>query len=219
MHRKKAKKVVQDDIREKELITLFALTPVIGRMGIDAELNINNEIFQFEVKSTTGNRVSTARDIDLNLIERWLPQHWIIGFYNQQQKLEYCVHATPEHMRPWIISKEKILQQRRKLFDSLLQKVDVNLLNEILGEKESYNDRDVKIILSTTRYPKELLRKNEVYTKEDMVKILKFYYEKMCNRGTTMNNPHINNSYFNNLTHITSNHASYLKHKLLEKKN
>ena len=211
------KKLVQDDNREKELIKLFELTPITGRMGIDAKLTIDNQIFQFEIKSTTQNTISTARDIDLSLITRWLPQHWIIGFYNPQQELEYCVHATPEHMEPWIKSVEKTLLQKLNLVNSLLNRIDDKLLFEIIGEKEYYNKNDIKEILCNVRCPKELLREDEKYSKNDIMKILKFHYEKMCNRGTTMNNPHIHSSYFDNLTKITYNHASYLKHLLKQK--
>lgn len=214
MSKKPTKKLVQDDKREKELIALFDLTSVTGRGGIDAELEIDNEVIQFEVKSTTRQLVSTARDIDLSLINRWLPQHWIIGFYNQQQELEYCVHATPEYMQPWIKSLEETLLRNLKLFDALLNRVDNSLVCEIVGEKESYSKEDVKNLLSGVRCPKELLQNNNIYSIEEMKQILKFRYEKMCTRGSTMNNPHINKSYFDNLTRITYNHATYLRTQL-----
>lgn len=218
MIKKQTKKLVQDDNREKELIKLFELTPVAGRTGVDAELTLNNQIFQFEIKSTTRNKISTARDIDLNLITRWLPQHWIIGFYNQQQELKYCVHATPEHMEPWIRTTEKVLLQKLKLFNSLLNRIDNKLLFEIIKEKEYYDKSDIKKILWNVRCPQELLQNSGKYSKNDMMKILRFNYEKMCNRGITMNNPHIYKSYFDNLTKITHNHASYLRHLLKQQK-
>ena len=53
----------QDDAREQELIALFDLMPGgEGRSGVDAFVILGEEIYEFELKSTTGGGVTTVRD-------------------------------------------------------------------------------------------------------------------------------------------------------------
>ncbi len=67
---------VQDDGREQRLISILGLNSEPGRIGIDASL----PGYQFELKSTTSKYyVSTARDVTINMIEKWRSLNWIVG--------------------------------------------------------------------------------------------------------------------------------------------
>jgi hypothetical protein len=67
---------IQDDARERMLISILGLTPAVGRAGIDATLGHH----KFELKSFTTNAgVTTARDVTLDMIDKWRNLHWIVG--------------------------------------------------------------------------------------------------------------------------------------------
>ena len=72
---------VQDDERERELVRVFNLAwdPAHQRAGVDAILDI-------EVKSTTGDTVSTARDVEVEHIQRWRRMLFVIGFYTKEAR-------------------------------------------------------------------------------------------------------------------------------------
>jgi len=67
---------IQDDKRELQIANLFRLIPGTSRIGVDAS---DEEANKFELKSTTRDQVSTARDLGPKHIERWEQRYWIIG--------------------------------------------------------------------------------------------------------------------------------------------
>ena len=101
---------VQDDAREKQMTQLFNLTVPQdrSRSGIDAQLHIDGRVVNFELKSTTSNSVSTVRDFGPDHVQKWRDGlHWLFAFYDQTgSDLQYCVHASPSDMEPWIAAKE-----------------------------------------------------------------------------------------------------------------
>ena len=97
----------QDDVREREMRTLFNLTrpEEYGRGDIDAVLELKGravpEALQgstvpFELKSATGGApdISTVRDFGLHHLEKWRPLHWIFGVY-----MESCSTASTARPR------------------------------------------------------------------------------------------------------------------------
>lgn len=94
----------QDDVREREMRTLFNLVkaPDAGRGDVDAILELKGKAvpealrgsrIEFELKSATGGRanISTVRDFGLHHVEKWRRLHWLFGVYD----------ATPEAIRCW----------------------------------------------------------------------------------------------------------------------
>lgn len=77
---------VQDNSRERELGRLFNLKwdedHVRGGVDIVLDFVVDGRRVQFdiEVKSSTGNTVSTARDVGMDHIARWRKMIFVIGF-------------------------------------------------------------------------------------------------------------------------------------------
>ena len=95
----------QDNKREKQLRELYGLVKPegSGRSGTDAELLFKEKHIPFELKSTTTDGVTTARDVGIEHIEKWRGKHWLIGFYNGSGKtLSKVLYASPDQMEPWI---------------------------------------------------------------------------------------------------------------------
>ena len=84
----------------------------------------------------------------------------------------------------------------------------------ILGKKEKYTYDDAKK-LHKMQYKKdeylEMMDIKDGYSGKRMLKILKDRSEYLMNRGSTLNNPHIPKSYFDNFTEIKKNHAKTLR--------
>src|SRR4051812_47423813 len=107
----------QDDVREREMRTIFNLDRKegAGRSDVDAVLEIDGRSLDFELKSSTGGEpdISTVRDMSLVHIEKWRTLHWIIGVYarNAQgdQELQYCLYGSPQAMAPWFDGKAEYI--------------------------------------------------------------------------------------------------------------
>lgn len=102
---------VQDDSREQELCNLFNLVwdPDHARGGEDAwfETKVRGKMLRVpvEVKSTTNDSISTARDVGLMHIRKWREKIWVIGYYTTDRrspKLLSALCLTPDEMEPWI---------------------------------------------------------------------------------------------------------------------
>ncbi|MEL7038429.1 MAG: hypothetical protein AAFO04_22855 [Cyanobacteria bacterium J06592_8] len=208
---------VQDDRRENELIDLFELRRPQNqtRSGIDAILDWNNQQIPFELKSSTKASVTTVRDFGPEHIRKWQNKHWLFGFYSSDGlQLKYCLYASPEMMKSWILEKERYVE-----FDYLLAQIVPELLNlsklyQILGQKESYSLEDAKRLQKKQYNHQEYREKMDFpngYSPERMLEILKDRCQYLIKRGSTLNNPHIPASYFKDWEKITTNHAHRLR--------
>jgi len=208
---------VQDDRREKELITLFNLRnlPTPTRGGTDAILDLNGLIIPFELKSTTSSSVTTVRDFGLDHINKWQGKHWLFGFYNREgTELKYCLYASPQVMAQWISEKEAYILSDYKLAQLAPELLTMDILYEILGQKEVYTLEDARSLQKkqyTTQQYREKMDLTERYSAERMLSILKDRCRYLIERGSTLNNPHILASYFQGWEQITDNHAQRLR--------
>ena len=208
---------VQDDRREKELITLFQLKkpPNATRGGTDAILDLNGLIIPFELKSTTSSSVTTVRDFGLDHIKKWQGKHWLFGFYNREgTELKYCLYASPQVMAQWISEKEAYILSDYKLAQLAPELLTMDILYEILGQKEVYTLEDARSLQKkqyTTQQYREKMDLTERYSAERMLSILKDRCRYLIERGSTLNNPHILASYFQGWEQITDNHAQRLR--------
>src|SRR4051812_30343304 len=83
----------QDDAREKKMRDLFNLRidPDRRRSDTDAYLDRQDqEPLPFELKSTTKTSVSTVRDFNPDHVRKWRDKHWLFGFFDEQEELQYC---------------------------------------------------------------------------------------------------------------------------------
>lgn len=144
---------VQDDERERELVRMFNLEwdSDHQRGGTDAvlKININQKEYSLavEVKSTTGETVSTARDVGITHIEKWRKKLFVIGFYTsdaRRPELKSSLCLTPIDMEPWITSVEQKILIDFKLAQLASKHLSLSDLFEICGEKEYYELADAK---------------------------------------------------------------------------
>lgn len=216
---------VQDDRRENELIALFQLKkpPNATRGGIDAILDFNGLHIPFELKSTTSSSVTTARDFGLEHIKKWQRKHWLFGFYNREgTQLKYCFYASPQAMSQWISEKEAYIMSDYKLAQLAPERLTIDDLSAILGQKDAYTLEDAQSLLkSQKQYKKkqnyhEKMDLTQGYSPERMLSLLKDRCRYLIERGSTLNNPHILASYFQGWEQITENHAQCLRELVIE---
>lgn len=99
----KSKVVVQDSHRESKLIRMLGLNPVEGRLGADACDDFNNN---FELKTTSKDGVSTARDFHQGTIDKYSKLYWIIGAFDPHDQhsdaaFKDLFFLAPCHLMQW----------------------------------------------------------------------------------------------------------------------
>jgi hypothetical protein len=126
---------VQDAAREQMLRTLFGLVPAgEGRSGPDA---LDEAGHRFELKTTTKNSVSTARDVGPHTLEKWQERYWICARGRNLARgfeISEVYFLPPEALSNWLLP-------MRKQFES-----DLNLLkraSETLMQ-QNYTPAEIK---------------------------------------------------------------------------
>jgi hypothetical protein len=166
---------VQDDERERELVRLFNLDwdPAHQRSGVDATLSLaldgQTRRIDVEVKSTTGDTVSTARDVGMEHIAKWRSKLFVIGFYSRDARrpeLRSCLCLTPADMKPWIDGIEAKIGFDHRIAERAAAGLGLSDVHAVLGRHERY----------TIEQARAVLRHRALY---------------IAQRGSTLNNPHI----------------------------
>lgn len=208
----------QDDTRENLLIDLFELDqpPGRARSDVDAYLSIDGKMLPFELKSTSRGSVTTVRDFGLKHIEKWQDEHWLIGVFDKKGKnLTYALYGSPARMKPWIDEKAEYIRPDFELADHAPDLLDFAVLDNILGHKESYTIDDARRLhkkqLKIAEYRAATDLPDNKYSRERMLKILKSRLNYIIKRGSTLNNPHIPESYFRGWERITENQSATLR--------
>ncbi|RST52638.1 hypothetical protein [Variovorax sp. MHTC-1] len=199
---------VQDDERERELVRMFNLVwdPAHQRAGLDAELFVeigaDRVRFEVEVKSTTGDTVSTARDVGMEHIKRWRRMMFVIGFYSREARrpeLQRCLCLTPIDMEPWIASIESKILPDFKLADRAARRLELEDLFEVCGEQTTYSIQDAKRLhksqWTSMQYEGALDAQDDAgrprISQAKMLEILQLRSKYIAERGATLNNPHV----------------------------
>ncbi|MBM6980869.1 MAG: hypothetical protein I3I97_01250 [Bifidobacterium thermophilum] len=220
---------IQDDSREIQMIDRFNLVvpPDRRRGDIDAHLKINGLDIPFELKSTTTGSIATVRDFGMSHIDKWRTQqiHWLFGFYlNSESHADYFIYCSPKDMEKWYSSMERYIKPDIMLGKSLPEHVDSDLVKAILGDKDVYTYEDARSIMKN-QYTKEKyeklmdLQENSKngsprlvgYSLQRMTVILRERAAYVIARGSTLNNPHIPENYFDGMPRITDEPAIKLR--------
>lgn len=208
----------QDDVRENQMIQLFNLTVPLdrSRADIDAHLAIDGQVVNFELKSTTSGSVSTVRDFGPEHIRKWRANlHWIFAFYDQSGiRLQYCVYASPADMEPWIASKERYIAPDLALADSLPASVTAEMVVALLGEKDVYSREEARWIMKNQWKTAQYIEFQDLpdgYSLGRMTEIMQQRGRYVILRGATLNNPHIERSFFDGFEHIVDEPAMRLR--------
>lgn len=203
---------VQDDERERELSALFGLDwdPAHERHGVDAlltDVNVDGRTYTFEVevKSSTDLDIGTARDFGMAHIERWRRMLFVFGFYSKERgrpELQRCLCLTPMDMKPWLDGKEAQILIDFKLAARVPRNLDLEDLFAVCGEQPSYSIGDAKKLhkkqYTAAQYqaaPDIVENGERRISQTKMLTILKERARYISERGATVNNPHITESF------------------------
>ncbi len=208
---------IQDDSRETIQIDLFGLErpPNSNRSGIDAILVLENgEEIPFELKTTTTGSVTTVRDFGPEHIIKWKNKHWLISrFSHDGEELLYTLYGNPGMMSKWITEKENYIKLDFELAKLIPRLITINDAIKLVGDKPKYSLADAKNIqkrqYSIERYH-DLMDFPDGYSPQRLLKIIKDRCRYVIERGSTLNNPHIPESYFDGWDKITDNHENQL---------
>lgn len=206
----------QDDGREEEMRVLFGLykDKSEGRSGIDAYLKLDGKLIPFELKTTSDrNRsVTTVRDFGPDHIKKWIGKHWLFGFYSTEGVI--FKYGSPERMAPWINEKAAYIAPDFKISELTSTLLTLQDLHQILPEKEVYTLDDARNIqkrqYSIEKY-RDLMDMSNGYSPGRMLTILQDRASYLVERGSTLNNPHIPGSYFNDWEEIITDHKKTLR--------
>ena len=128
---KSSERKPQDRDREDALRKLFELEPANqNRIGPDAVDEVGH---YFELKSTTRDRVSTARDVGPEHLKKWRERNWIFGrdyYQGSTFKFEQTYFLSPVQLEPWFGMIEAKITQDDALFNRVLNVIDTNGFTE-----------------------------------------------------------------------------------------
>jgi hypothetical protein len=213
---------VQDDARESELINLFDLMRPENhtRSGVDALLELDGNIYEFELKSTSRGSVTTVRDFGMEHISKWEGKHWLIGVYDSWGvNLMYCLYGSPLAMSGWIQEKKNYIMNDFRIADIVKRRLGLEDMFEVIGKKEQYTLEDAKLLqkkqYSIAEY-REMMDMRSGYSPERMLEMFRDRGAYLVKRGSTLNNPHIPKSYFRGWEQITHNHPVRLREMVKE---
>jgi hypothetical protein len=226
----------QDDVREREMRTLFNLTKPdkYGRGDIDAVLELEGAAIpddftdlaiSFELKSSTGGRpnISTVRDFGLHYIEKWRELHWLFGVYEVaggETKLQYCLYGSPAKMRRWFDRMAAYIAPDVALAECLPELIGDEELTRVMGDAEDFGYEDAKRLAKNQLKRKDYLDAadlpGERYSRSAMLALLRGRSKYVVERGSTLNNPHIPHTYFAGWERIERNHAARLRELVVE---
>lgn len=199
---------VQDDERERELVRLFNLDwdPAHQRSGVDATLRVVaggvERVIEVEVKSTTKDTVSTARDVGMQHVQRWRSKLFVIGFYTRDARrpeLKRCLCLTPSDMADWIDGIAAKVELDHRIAQRARSALTLNDLYAVCGEQRVYSMAMARDVLRQQWSADQYSGATDVVDAEGkpslspaaMLEILRARAQYIAERGATLNNPHI----------------------------
>ncbi|MDP4005162.1 hypothetical protein [Methylobacterium sp. NEAU K] len=214
--------IAQDDARENRLVDIFNLVRPARRVrhGVDAVLVVDGQEIEFELKSVTTARgsISTVRDLGRDHIEKWANKHWIVAFFDGTDPLR-CRYGSPTAVAPWIDRIWDYIKRDFELAELAPGELSIETMFSILGRKDHYTALDArklhKMQYSAAKY-KELMDMDGGYSPERMLEIFRARLKYVIERGSTLNNPHINPSDYLAWPEISRDYAVTLRRLVTE---
>lgn len=117
-------------------------------------------------------------------------------------------------MEPWIAEKERYILPDQTLATMLPQYVTEDMVVQLLGRKSIYTLEDAQWIMKKQWKAYEYEENqdfNHGYSLTKMTEILQLRANYVLNRGSTLNNPHIEKAFFDKFDKITEDHAVVLR--------
>lgn len=207
---------VQDDERERELVRMFNLDwdPSHSRGGVDATLEVEVDGVRIrldvEVKSTTGETVSTARDVGMEHMAKWRRKLFVIGFYSRRAgrpELLRSLCLTPLDMAPWIDSIERKIAPDFKIAELATRRLELQDVFDVCGKQARYTVGDAKRLhkmqWNAAQYQAAcdvVVGAKAFISPPRMLEILRLRSRYIAERGATLNNPHITKTHLRAFT-------------------
>jgi hypothetical protein len=177
------------------------------RDGVDAVLVLDDQDIPFELKSSDGPDISTARDVGPEHIVKWRSRHWLFGFFDKQtDELKYCYYASPVLMEGWIAQQETYVQADVRMVKNVPELIDLKALDAIVGAKSEYGLADARNLLKSQKMPdgtkmgpakyREYMDRTKGFSRQRMLELVRLRCYYLLDRGATRNNPHIPSAYF-----------------------
>ncbi len=117
-------------------------------------------------------------------------------------------------MAPWIQEKAAYIKLDYQVAELVPALITKDILYQMLGQKKVYSLEEARQ-LQKKQYSMEQYRDKmdmEIgYSPETMLSILQDRCRYLLQRGSTLNNPHIPDSYFHGWERIATNHAKRLR--------
>jgi hypothetical protein len=222
---------VQDDARERQMLSLFNLERPANhqRGGIDAVLELegrdvpsglDGEVVPFELKSATSGRAdfSTGRDIGLHTIERWRALHWLFAVYDSpnDEHPSRCYYGSPARMTAMFDEMAAYIEHDVKLGEIVPELITLDTARELLGGQDRFEPSLAKRLMkrqySAAQYRAALdMADPDGYSLSAMHVMLRDRCRYLIARGGTRNNPHFRPRYFDGWPPIVRNHAATLR--------
>ena len=223
---------VQDDVREREMRTLFNMVrpEEYGRGDIDAVLelegpgvpaDLEGTKVPFELKSASSGKpdISTVRDFGLHHVEKWRKLHWLFGVYDRKPggdlTLSYCLYGSPAAMAPWFDQMAAYIGPDVAMANHVPDLIGMTELRAVLGDREEFDRDDARRLMKNQFRREQYDAASDLpggrYSADAMLSMLRERCRYVIRRGSTLNNPHIPARFFDGWEQITRNHAVRLR--------
>lgn len=227
----------QDDVREREMRTLFNLVrpPEAGRGDLDAVLELEGATVPkklqrvkvpFELKSATGGKpdISTVRDFGLHHVEKWRPLHWLFGVYDRDERgdqvLQYCLYGSSAQMAPWFDRMASYIAPDVAMAECVPKLITDDTLTKVMGEAKRFELVDARRLMKNQYGAQQYRDSSDLagggYSRGAMLRMLRERNQYVIRRGSTLNNPHIPASHFAGWERIERNHAARLRELVVD---
>ena len=156
---------------------------------------------EVEVKSTTNDTVSTARDVGMEHIRKWRRKLFVIGYYSREARrpeLQRCLCLTPADMKPWIDALEEKISVDFCIAQRVAGSIELVDLWDVCGQQVAYPAADARRVLKQQWTTQQYLDAADgvadgqpSYSPGVMLQVLRLRAGYIAQRGATLNNPHI----------------------------
>jgi hypothetical protein len=145
----------QDDSREQDMLRVFGLRQISesSRGDNDAFLDLDGmETQAFELKSSTTSNLVTARDFSLEHIKEWRTKHVLGSFYDKGgNAIRWSLLIPNLYLNDWLDEQVEYIRCDIEIIEVLSNEVTSEMaqrvIKNIFGEKEVFTEEDLKKVL------------------------------------------------------------------------
>ena len=200
----------QDDSREQDMLRVFGLRQISesSRGDNDAFLDLEGlETQAFELKSSTTSNLVTARDFSLEHIKEWRTKHVLGSFYDKGgNSIQWSLLIPNIFLNEWLDEQVEYIRCDIEIIEVLSDEVTSEMaqkvIKNIFGGKVIFTEEDLKKVLKRqitnqeySKYFSSGTNGEKICSLDSMEKAISSRTQYLLNRGTSRNNPHINDGW------------------------